>query len=106
MSPFFSIVVVHVPVHAPVRGGRTTLSKVTKQSMSDQLRDRPRTIQVRESSQPALHPAAGFSSYDDPAQSHLRSLAAGATALVVQFDQMLEMRVRSFLSCHELERVQ
>ena len=81
------------------------LSEVAKQSMCAQLRDRSRTIQVRESLPETPHPADGISSYDDPAQEHIRPLAAGAMALVVRPDQMLEMRVSSFLSCHELERV-
>ena len=105
MSPFFSIVVVPVPVHAPVRGGRRLLSGVAKELMCDQLRDRSRTIGVHESPRETPHPADGINSYDDPTQEHHRPWAAGATAPVVRLGQMLEMCTSSFLPCHKLERV-
>ena len=105
MSPFFSILVVRVPFHAPVRGGSITLSEEAKHSMSDQLRDRPQTIKVRESPPDAPHPADGISSYDDHALEHTRRSAAVSMALVVRIDQMLELCFSRFLPCHELERV-
>ena len=106
MSPFFAILIVRVPFHAPGRGGGNMLANVAKQSMGVQLSDRSRTIEMRESPRQSPHPADGISSYDDHAQEHFHPFPADATALVAQPDQMLEMRVGSVLSCHELERVQ